>query len=400
MGPHPYPVGILGFGGGGTNRDHRSGAKYFWLWRGGIGYSHGDPWPGHRPWRLIGRLSHGTHRPRALTTIGVTTAGLAFGIACYYASGATAINSPAGLSFWQRAAAVMTQDLVVFSIMLFITGIGAGWWAVSCNTLLQHRADPSKRSLVYSGINVVTNLGIIFGFIILLLAAQLNIREIHSAMWFGLLTALGGLVACWCYRGDMLRWVLACLCRLVYRIEIKDEFNLPAQGGCVVVANHQSFADGVIVTTCLGRLCRPIMHASYAFKPVRSLFSLIGCITIQPGSGRPMLKAIEAAVEAAKNGQVVVIFAEGKLSRGCDLDTFQNGASRIAARADVPIIPLRLDGLKGSFLSRTTWRSPFTMRRTVTLRLGAAMNASDASGASVLSRDSPRSPTSRLSHGA
>ena len=317
--------------------------------------------------------------PRALTALGVSTAGCAFGIGCLFAASGSAIATPESFTFWQRAAAVMTAELTGFAIMLLLTGIGAGWWAVSCNTLLQQRADPSKRSLVYSGINIVTNMGIISGFIILLVTATLAIPEIYAAMFFGFLTALGGLIACCFYRGDMLRWILGCVTRAVYRIEIKDEANLPQNGGCVVVANHQSFADGVIVTTCLSRLCRPIMHASYAFKPLRSLFDLIGCITIQPGSGRPMLKAIEAAVEAAKTGQVVVIFAEGKLSRGCDLDTFQKGASRIATRANVPIIPLRIDGLLGSYLSRTAWRRPLSLRRTVTLRLGAAMNATVSS---------------------
>ena len=276
-----------------------------------------------------------TISPRALPTAGAILAGGAFTIACLIAAGTETVVTPEGMAFADRARAVINADLIFFGICLFITGIGAGWWAVSCNTLLQRRADPSKRSLVYSGINIVTNMGIIGGFV-LLFAAQIEIPEIMAGTLIGAATFLGGLIAAWYYRAEMLRWGVALLCRMVYKVILKTPENLPAEGGCVVVANHQSFADGLLCTMCLPRLCRPIMHASYAFKPIRSLFDLAGCITIEPGSGRPMLQAINAAVDAAKSGQVVLIFPEGKLSRACDLDKFQSGATRIASRGRCP----------------------------------------------------------------
>ncbi|TVR42017.1 MAG: MFS transporter [Planctomycetota bacterium] len=316
---------------------------------------------------------------RALPTIGAFVAGTSFAIACLWAGSGSDVSPDPGLSWLANTHASFTTELSGFAIWLFITGIGGGWWAVSCNTILQQRADPKTRALAYSGINIVTNLGIITGFVILLVAPFAGLAEIETGVLIGTVTAGGAFFFAYRYRLDLARWSFSMAYRCLYRVESHDLHHLPEQGGCVLVANHQSFADGPCLTACLPRPTRPLIHASYVIPPLRAILRAGGCISVKPGGGRNLVAAIEEAVEAARRGEVVVVFAEGKLSRGCDLDAIQSGALRIAQRAQVPLIPLRIDGLIGSALSRSRWRDGWRWRRRVSLRFGAAM-ASDSPG--------------------
>ncbi|TVR07603.1 MAG: hypothetical protein EA401_14765 [Planctomycetota bacterium] len=325
----------------------------------------------------IGGLSAGrlmvASSPAALGVLGALLAGLGFTAACTIALASDRIAVVNDPSVWTRIISALQPAVLWFALWLFLTGIGGGWWAVSCNTMLQKRSDPKSRSLAYSGITVVTNLGLIVGFISLVIFSLLQLRETEGGIILGFLTASVAIAFAVTLRLQLARWLFSLLVRSWYRISLHGTEHLPNSGGCVIVANHQSFADGPILTACLPRPIRPLIHARYVLGPLRMILRAGGCIGVNPGQRSGLVGAIHQAVQAAAKGEVVVVFAEGKLSRGCDLDRFQGGVERIAQRADVPIIPLRIDGLLGSPLSRARQRSWPRLWRRVSVRLGPAL---------------------------
>ena len=108
-----------------------------------------------------------------------------------------------------------------------------------------------------------------------------------------------------------------------------------------MVCNHLSFADGLILGTLLPRPARFVLYNRYAKIPVLgALLRWGGCIPIDGEGGRKaLLRSIDASVEAAQRGEVVIIFPEGKLTRSGLMDTFARGMERIAERASVPVVP-------------------------------------------------------------
>lgn len=265
---------------------------------------------------------------------------------------------------------------------LFTTGIGGGLWTVSCNVLLQERTRDTERGLIYGAINAITNLALLAGFAVLLLAAGAGISNATALGWGAGLVAGGALVAAWLARVQVFSWAFALLVRLGWRIRVTGSEHVPTTGGCVVVCNHLSYVDGPILATHLPRRARFLVHGPYFRIPLLGwLLRLANCEPIDgQGRHRALLATVEAAVAAARRGEVVALFPEGKLSRSGHLDRFQRGVERIARRAGVPVVPAHLHGLHGGLWSRARRRRP-QLRPSVDLRFGPPLRADASAGA-------------------
>lgn len=178
-------------------------------------------------------------------------------------------------------------------------------------------------------------------------------------------------IPAWTWRNRVARRICAFMIRLFYRVEIVAPQHLPPTGGCLVVCNHVSFADGLILQACLPRPGRFLVDNRYVAMPLIGFcLRLGGVIPVAGGDRRQALLAtIDAAVAAAKRGEMVVIFPEGKLSRSGQMDVFHRGMERVARQAGVPVVPAHLHGLWGGVFSRAEHRRLPRFRPLVELRL-------------------------------
>ncbi|GHB91484.1 AMP-binding protein [Cerasicoccus arenae] len=215
------------------------------------------------------------------------------------------------------------------------------------------------------------------------------------ALALGTLTAIG--LGYGVYRAEQYRhslgltfaqslayWPMWLLVRLRYQVEVIGLEHLPREGKVLVIANHVSYADAVILGTSLPRRLRFMSNEDLQKKPfVGHFLRLAGVVPVSPARARA---AIRIAVESLETGEAVAIFPEGHLTRDGLVAPFQDGYRLIARRANAPVLPVYLDGLWGSVFSfkggRFFWKWPRFERPTIRIVLGetitADMSAADA----------------------
>jgi len=243
-----------------------------------------------------------------------------------------------------------------FGIWVAITGVGAGLWEVPLQVLVLERAPVERRNQVQAAAGILGSLVMIAATLVCAVFTQfLDLRAARVLSALGAITFLGGLGFAWYYRHQATAWAISRLVKLAYRVRVVGAEHFPASGGCLVICNHLSYADGLILAACLPRPGRFLVYRRYVDMPVVGwLLRAAGVIPVASEDRRnALLASIDAAVAAAQAGEAVVIFPEGKLTRGGQLDTFRGGMERIARRAGVPIVPVHLHGLWGTVASRS-----------------------------------------------
>jgi acyl-[acyl-carrier-protein]-phospholipid O-acyltransferase / long-chain-fatty-acid--[acyl-carrier-protein] ligase len=172
------------------------------------------------------------------------------------------------------------------------------------------------------------------------------------------------------FRRSCLPWwlelIAAPLARLLYRVKYSGVENIPSTGGALVLANHISYIDTVILQlACPVRRLRFVGYSGLIGHGwfYRWIFKVSGTIPI---SGSSALEATRRVVQALKAGEVVCLFPEGQISRTGQLMRIQRGFELMARQAGVPVIPAAHDGLWGSVFSfsgnRYLFKSPRLMR--------------------------------------
>ncbi|MBA3709713.1 MAG: MFS transporter, partial [Planctomycetes bacterium] len=284
--------------------------------------------------------------PAGLPIVGAALAGIAFAFAGMQAVAddhlLMAMRSQWPLSFW-----------------LFLCGVGAGLWEVPLTVILQERSPPAARNQTMAGVSVLGSLGtfVAAG----AYWALTNVAGQSPAQVFiilGSATLALAIAFAARFRIQLSAWLMASVVRRVWRVRVIGAEHVPATGGCLVICNHLSYADGVVLGSSLPRPGRFLVYRRFVEIPF--LGFLLRAANVIPVAGedkrKALLASIDAAVDAAKSGQCVVIFPEGKITRSGHTDAFRSGMERIAGRAGVPVIPAFLHGLWRSPLSRAPTR--------------------------------------------
>lgn len=153
----------------------------------------------------------------------------------------------------------------------------------------------------------------------------------------------------------LLRLVTWLLSHLVYRVRVVGAENVPASGAAMLVCNHVTFVDWFVLTAAMPRPVRFVMHHSYYELPiVHWLFRTAKVIPIAGSKEDPALlaAAFDRIHDELLDGQLVCLFPEGRITETGTMAPFRPGIERIVERDAVPVIPIALDGLWGSFFSR------------------------------------------------
>jgi len=272
-----------------------------------------------------------------------------FGIDLYFATNPQTTNELIGLASFLSSPGNWRLVLDI----LFL-GIFGGIYIVPLYALIQSRSNPKRRSRVIAGNNI---LNAIFMIVAAIYAIFLLSLDITIAQLFFITAVLNAVVAIYIYTlvpEFFMRFVTWILVNIVYRIKKSNLDLIPDEGPAVVISNHISFMDALIIGGCVHRPIRFVMyHKIFNIPVLRFIFKTANAIPIAPAKEDPELleRAYEKIAEELAAGNVVGIFPEGKLTLDGKLDTFKPGIERIIKKSPVPVIPMALNGMWGSFFS-------------------------------------------------
>lgn len=159
------------------------------------------------------------------------------------------------------------------------------------------------------------------------------------------------------YTLQMVAWILM---HTIYRIGKHDLDHIPKEGAAVLVCNHVSFVDPVVIGAVCPRPMRFVMYHKIYNTPIgHSFFKHAGAIPIAPLKEDPELlqQAYDTIAEALDNGELVCIFPEGGLTPDGAIQELKPGIERILDRTPVPVVPMALSGLWGTWFSRYKGRA-------------------------------------------
>lgn len=273
---------------------------------------------------------------------------------------------------------------VLFDLLML--GMFGGFFIVPMYALVQLRSSPEHRARIIAANNILNALFMVVG---ALGAAALLGEGLSIPALFGLGALLNAAVALYIYGlvpEFLLRFIAWLLVKAVYRLRTSGLAHIPHEGAAVLVANHVSFADAVIIMGASPRPIRFVMdHRIFRTPLLGFIFRHCGAIPIASAKEDPvMLEAAFAEVgRALENGDLVGVFPEGHLTRDGELQPFRPGVSRILAANPVPVVPMALSGLWGSFFSRidgSAMQTPFRrgVFSDIALQVGAPVPPGEA----------------------
>jgi 1-acyl-sn-glycerol-3-phosphate acyltransferase len=242
---------------------------------------------------------------------------------------------------------------VLFDILLL--GLFGGFYIVPLYALVQQRSEPSHRSRVIAANNIINALFMVVSaaMAVLLLNAGISIPQL-----FLVIAVMNAAVALYIYTlvpEFLMRFIVWMLIHTLYRIRKQGLEHIPDDGPVVLVCNHVSYIDALVIAGCIRRPVRFVMHYRFYELPVLNfIFRTAGAIPIATARENPemLARAYRRISRYLEAGEVVCIFPEGKLTSDGELGTFRPGIDRIIRRNPVPVVPMALCGLWGSFFSR------------------------------------------------
>jgi len=291
----------------------------------------------------------------------------AFAIDLYFARSGLAPVSGLGI-------AAFAQAHGSWRILLDLTLIGVfgGFYLVPLFALVQNRTPRQELSRVIAGNNILNAAFIVA-------AAAFGIVTQKFLHWsipgfFLVLGILNALVAIYIFTlvpEFLMRFLSWLLVKSLYRLRVQGIENIPEQGPALLVCNHVSYMDALILSAGISRPTRFVMYYKIFRVPVMSwIFRTAKAIPIAGAKEDPavMQRAFEAIDAALADGQLVGIFPEGALTRDGEIAAFKSGIERVLARRPVPVVPMALRGMWASMWSQ---RDPKLRRMRVPRRLRA-----------------------------
>jgi len=240
---------------------------------------------------------------------------------------------------------------------LVLIGVFGGFYIVPLYALIQQRSRPSHRSRIIAANNILNALFIVVSAVIAvaLLRAGVTIPQL-----FLVVALMNAAVALFIYRlvpEFLMRFLAWLLVHTFYRVRVQGLENIPDEGPCVVVCNHVSYVDAVVIAAYVRRPIRFVMdHRIFRVPLLSFIFRTMRTIPIAPAKEDADMKARAFAevADALAAGEIVGIFPEGGLTQNGDMNPFRAGVQQIVATTPVPVVPLALSGLWGSFFSRAS----------------------------------------------
>ena len=282
-----------------------------------------------------------------LGSIGLTVFGIDLALASMALPPVTG-TAPVGVLLGQAGVWRVLADLLLL-------GLFGGFFIVPLNALVQLRSDPAKRARIIAANNILNALFMVVG---AFAAAAMLGGGLSIPLLFAVAAICNAAVAVFIYGlvpEFLLRFIAWVLIHFFYRLQARGVEHIPHEGAALIVCNHVSFVDPVILMAVSPRPIRFVMDHRIFRTPIISFIFRHGrAIPIAPAKedAAMMERAFEDVSAALREGELVGIFPEGRITDNGEICPFRPGVMRILERDPVPVIPLALQGLWGSFFSR------------------------------------------------
>ena len=265
------------------------------------------------------------------------------------------------------------------AVMVSLMALSSGLFVVPLYAYIQQRSGRQEKGRVLATNNFLQTIGMLMAAALMLaLHTRLHIGAGQILLGFGVATLLVAVYILTVVPDYFVRFVLWLATHSVFRIRIAGQENVPFRGPALMVSNHMSQIDGLLIGACVQRFIRFLVWKPYYEARWLNWFMRLAK-AIPVGSGREALESIRTARQELADGHVVCIFAEGSITRTGNLLPFKRGMERIAEGMEAPIIPVHLDGLWGSIFSfergRFLRKWPKRIPYPVTVSFGAPMPA-------------------------
>ncbi|MBB5755021.1 acyl-[ACP]--phospholipid O-acyltransferase [Prosthecomicrobium pneumaticum] len=290
---------------------------------------------------LAGRIS-GRHTPVGALLMAIGMVDLA--VAAGHVPGLSA-GGPIG-------AAAFLGHLAGWRVVvdLMLVAFGGGLFTVPLYALLQTRAERHELSAAIAGNNILNAALMVGGTILAAVGLAVGLSTPALLVLLGLANVIVALICLRLMPQEAIKGLGARLLKLLFRARVEGLAHYgEGDGPAVVVANHTSFLDAVLIGCLLPG--RPVFAINTHIAKrwwVRPAFLFFDLVPVDPTS--PF--AIRAMVKRVQAGQRLVIFPEGRITVTGALMKVYDGPALIAALADVPVIPIRIEGAQYSIVSR------------------------------------------------
>jgi len=274
---------------------------------------------------------------------------------------------------------------IMIDIMLL--GTSGGIYIVPLYALVQTRSEAAERSRIIAANNILNALFMVMAALygLFALSAGAGIPDL-----FLMVAIMNAAIALFIFKlvpEFVMRLLVWLLIHTVYRVKKIDLEKIPDNSAAVLVCNHVSFVDALILIGSIRRPIRFVMYYKIFQLPVLSfIFKTANAIPIAGAKEKPKLmqQAFDEIHQALQNDELVCIFPEGKITDSGEMNAFKPGVLKILERDPVPTVPLALRGLWGSFFSRKYGSAmsrlfPRGWFSSIELVAGDAVNATDAS---------------------
>ncbi|MBF8999651.1 MFS transporter [Vibrio nitrifigilis] len=242
---------------------------------------------------------------------------------------------------------------------LFLLGMSGGMFIVPLYALMQQKAKVNERAQVIAALNIYNSLFMVLSAILGIVA--LSLIHLSIPQLFGLLAIFNLIVSIallYQFPVHVTRLFVWLMTRTLYRVREKNLEQLPQEGGALLICNHVSYMDALLLSAASNRLIRFVMEEDYAnFPVVAGFLRRAGVIPINARRGSTIRRAFGEVEQALKNGELVCIFPEGRLTPDGNIQPFMRGLDIILSRCKAPVIPIALKGLWGSYFSRYKGRA-------------------------------------------
>jgi 1-acyl-sn-glycerol-3-phosphate acyltransferase len=267
---------------------------------------------------------------------------------------------------------------------LLLIGVFGGFYIVPLYALVQSRSEPSHRSRVIAGLNILNALFMVVAAVMAMLVlgpAGLSIPELF------LITAiLNAIVAIYIFTlvpEFLMRFLIWILIHAIYRVRVSGMENIPGEGPVIVVSNHVSFVDPLILGGMIRRPVRFVMyHRIYGIPVLKFIFRTGKAIPVAGRSENPEIleQAWVNMHNVLDSGDVLGIFPEGGITRTGEIQPFKPGIEKLVSEKPVDVVPIALCNLWGSMFSRrdaVRKRRPRKLWAVIEMRVGKPVPAAE-----------------------
>ncbi len=271
-------------------------------------------------------------------------------------------------------------------IDLFLLSLFGGLYSVPLYAMIQSRSAPSHRARIIAANNILNSMFMIVSSLMAIALFSFGFTIPQLFLITGLLNAVVAIYIYTLVPEFLVRFVSWVLVSTFYRIRTTGIEHLPEEGAALLVCNHVSFVDAIVIMGESPRPIRFVMDYGIFRQPLlASFFKASGAIGIVSAKhDERMFAKANALIDAAlANGDLVCIFPEGRITDTGEMYPFKEGAVRIAERNRVPVIPMALKGLWGSWSSRKSGTAFASLPRP--MKRGAASHLELAVGPSMQS---------------